>query len=151
MRCLGLRNIVTDRTRWRHLLFYDFDDHSPDWAFIDALMGAMHVSYIAYQTKHGFHLVGLTPLEMADHYYLFLKLQEKWPSFYVGQTIRLTPKADEMQTPLFCKRQYGPVIPHLYNLFARRFGLPMMSDDRRQAVPTNKWKLVFERYSTEKI
>lgn len=151
MRVLGLRNIVTDLSQWRFLIFYDFDGVSPDWAFIDNMFARLECSYIAYQTKHGFHLVGLTPLTACDHVYLFTMLQEMYPNYYSGQTIRLSRKPEENQTPLFCKRNYGSVIPNLYNIFAKRFGLPFALDDRKQAVPSNKWRLVFEHYSTGKV
>jgi hypothetical protein len=134
----------------KYLVFYDIDNHTRnEQAMIEDIDALMHIncmSYIFYKTKHGYHLVALTPVNALKWGVVFTELQNKYPEYYSGIVIRLSRKAEEKQELLKIVLTYGEVIPNLYNLYCDRFGL----QKRPWVKSMSKHLLVFERYRTEK-
>ena len=66
---IGLHNIVTDKKEWKQLLFYDIDkdEHFSNTVkkFASEFSNRRKLSYVLYKTKHGFHLIYLTPMDPA--------------------------------------------------------------------------------------
>lgn len=147
-RLIGLRNITCTKEDWYYLVFYDFDKPLTQTE-IDEIDNTMHnweISYILYRTKHGFHLVGLSPVTSSVWGSLFGYLKDLFHEYYAGQTIRLSRKKDEIQELIVCNTTYGEVIPNLYNLYCDRFNLKKMPWNRE----TSRYLLVFEKYRSMK-
>lgn len=149
MRLLGLRHDVITKEDVKYLLFYDFDEHVQDDAIaqeVDMIMREYNISFIFYKTKHGYHLIGLTPLDAMQWANVFTRLKEQYPNYYGGIVIRISRKKEEVQELLQLEQNYGEVIPNLYNLYCTRFNLPKKDWKKEFA----KYLLVFEKYRTEK-
>lgn len=148
---LGLRNTVILKEEIKYLVFYDIDgtprNEQTMLEDIDALMHTNCLSYIFYKTKHGYHLVGLTPVNALKWGVMFTELQNKYPSYYSGIVIRLSRKQEEKQELIKIVLTYGEVIPNLYNLYCERFGL----QKRPWVKALSKHLLIFEKYRTENL
>lgn len=147
---IGLRNVVTTRERWAYLFFYDLDYEEIPQTFCDFAfreVGA-NTAYLMYRTKHGAHLVGLTPLEPMVWGYLMQACKTQFPNYYSGQTIRVSRKKDEIQEFMEILTT-EPVIPRLYEMYRKRF-TAMPSIDLCQQTPED-WHCVFEKYWTGKL
>lgn len=149
MKQIGLRFDVIAKDDVYYLLFYDIDaDITPEQdAMIDRIMEVHNISYILYKTKGGYHLVGLTPLNIIQHASVFAQLKRVFNSYYGGVVIRLSRKRDEEQRLIRIVGWYGEVIPNLFNLYASRFGLQKKPWNKI----TSKYLLVFEKYRTEHL
>lgn len=147
-RLIGLRNIVCTKEDWHYLLFYDIDKPitQKEIDYIDYVTDKYHISYLLYRTKHGYHVVGLTPLDIQKWALSFSALKYAFHSYYSGNVIRLSRKQDETQELITYNKQYGEIIPNLYNLYCDRFGLKKMAWNRE----TSKYLLVFEKYRSVK-
>ena len=145
-RMIGLRHTVCAKDDWYYLVFYDIDNReqltNEELKDIDQLMFDYHISYMIYKTKHGFHIIGLTPVHRINLGYVFTALKDICWSYYSGDVIRLSRKKDENQMLIHMETQYGEVIPNLYNLFAQRFNYPKLAWIKE----TSKYLLVFEKY-----
>lgn len=147
VRMIGLRSICTSKDKWHRLLFYDVDKpEMPEMPMLDAVMRINSCSYITYTTKHGRHIVGLSPLHIRKWASMFQVLEDYYHSYYSGDVIRLTRKENETQQLIHLEIHYGEVIPNLFNLFANRFGMQKMTWTRENA----KYVLVFEKYRSYK-
>lgn len=149
MKHVGIRcdTVATDDVYY--LLFYDID--KPELTLeqikgIDEMMRQYNISYILYKTKNGYHLVGLSPLNILQHGMAFHTLKKMFEQYYGGIVIRVTQKQDEQQKLVVCEQGYGEVIPNLFNVFADRFGLEKKPWVRQ----TSKYLLVFVRYRSDK-
>lgn len=101
-------------------------------------------SYLLYSTKNGYHVVGLSPSSLLKCTYVFNELDKEFGTYFSGQTIRVSLKEGEKQNLIEFK-DYGNIIPNLFNMYADRFKLPKME------VPfPKKYYLVFEKYWTDK-
>jgi hypothetical protein len=151
MKLLGLRHDVVMKEQIQYLIFYDIDSHTDNenamLEQIDTLMRIHTTSYIFYKTKHGYHLVGLTPMNALKWGSMFTQLQSEFKQYYGGIVIRLSRKPEEKQELLKIVLTYGEVIPNLYNLYCERFGMTK----RPWIKSMSKHLLVFERYRTEKV
>lgn len=145
---IGLRNIVCTKEDWYYLIFYDIDNPITQEQIdkIDYVMQGAGVSYMLYKTKHGYHVVGITPLNAEYWADIFQSLKDTFHSYYSGNVIRLSRKKDEQQELIVCNTTYGEVIPNLYNLYCDRFGLKKLPWTRE----TSKYLLVFEKYRSVK-
>lgn len=147
-RMIGLRNITCSKDDWFYLMFYDIDTPIDTDALtqIDTLSRQFGMSYILYKTLHGFHYVGLTPLDCITWAEMFWQFKQLFKSYYSGNVIRLSRKKDEIQEPIMCVLTYGEVIPNLYNLYCDRFHWQKKAWTREDS----KFLLVFEKYTTVK-
>jgi len=145
-RLIGLRHTVCANDDWYYLVFYDIDNRSElyahELAFIDNTMSTYGISYIVYKTKHGFHILGLTPVTATEWANVFTSLKGLFNSYYSGNVLRLSRKENEVQQLISIKKDYGYIIPNLYNLFAQRFNYPKLPWIKE----TSKYLLVFEKY-----
>lgn len=149
MRAIGLGNTVTHPDGWDFLIFYDVDgDREEADKVNDCFESFKEVSYIAYSTKHGYHFVGLSPVN-ADYWgCAHAVLQTVSRQYYSGRTIRLSRKDEEHQELYVCRIRDGThVIPNLYGIYAKRFGI---ADLPQQFWASKKYKLLFETYHTKK-
>ena len=149
-RILGLRKPVCAKEDWYYLVFYDIDKEKEltqsDLEQINMIMLTHKCSYLVYKTKHGYHIIGLTPLTAIQWANTFTALKFYFQSYYSGDTIRLSRKKDETQVLVRKVTEFGEVIPNLYNLYADRFNYPKLPWTRETA----KYLLVFEKYRSEK-
>lgn len=147
---IGLRNIVTTKDKWSYLLFYDLDN--PSELDIHNLIGEleeMQTSYIMYETKHGVHAVGLTPMDSYDWGLYFSILQYEIPEYYSGQTIRVSLKEGESRSLIFWNLEH-PVIWRLFKMYEKRFPqLKNHSMDYQEEI--NNYSCVFEKYWSRKV
>lgn len=125
---LGMENKVCNakdskNRDWKWLIFYDFDGNfdanKPSIAHLHE-----NTSYVVYSTKHGHHLVGLTPLSAITWALLFTRLHDDFGSFYNGGVIRLRLKRDEVQKLVIQSFEH-PVIPRLFKIYSKRFALAL--------------------------
>ena|SRR2546428_1292252 len=142
---LGIDNNVCTSNDWRRIILYDFDGNF-DETKPSIVNLHENTSYLIYSTKHGHHLVGLTPLSTITWALLFDSLDKEFGSFYAGGVIRLMLKRDEIQRLVKSWFEH-PIIPRLYKLYSKRFSLP--------GLPSNKfteedWHLVPRGYHTGK-
>lgn len=147
-RLIGLRNITCTKEDWYYLVFYDIDRPITQ-SEIDALdnyLQEKEISYVLYKTKHGHHLVCLSPINALYWGIIFTQIKGMFQSYYSGNVIRLSRKKDEIQELIVCNTTYGEVIPNLYNLYCDRFNLKKMPWNRE----TSKYLLVFEKYRSAK-
>lgn len=91
----AVKNTTTDKAKWYYHLFYDFDGihlsyNDVDW--IVKLMKAREISFILRKSLHGYHLIGLTPLDSSKWGLLFSIFQNTYPTYHDGQAIRITKK-----------------------------------------------------------
>jgi hypothetical protein len=140
---MGLRNTITDGKKWYYLFFYEFDNTrsgniEPDWKEIRKILARKSWSWIAYSTKHGYHLVLLSPISSIEWGILKADLDKQYHSYYNGMTIRLSRKKNENQK-LIELHLGSYTIPNLYNMYCSRFGLKKLREDYR-------YRLVFEKY-----
>lgn len=150
MRLQGLRCDVVAKDDIHYVLFYDIDRTEltdDDITFIDSTLKTYGISYLLYKTKHGYHLIGLTPLTHQQWSSIFTIMKSRFHSYYGGIIIRLSRKPEEKQVLIKLEESYGEVIPNLFNVFASRFELQKKFWKRELA----KYLLVFEVYRTEKI
>lgn len=147
MRLLGLRNITCTKEDWHYLIFYDVDRklEDNDLSRIDYIMKTYNISYLIYETKHGSHIIGLTPMDIITYAHVFDYLKSIFQEYYAGQTIRLSRKPDETQKFIRLENR-SEIIPNLYNLYADRFNYQKLPWIRE----TSKYLLVFERYRSMK-
>lgn len=146
---LGLCREVCAKDDWYYLLLYDIDKEElsqSDLEYIDTIMFTHKISYLIYKTKHGYHVIGLTPLNITNHADAFYLLKNYFKSYYSGKTIRLSRKQDETQALIKLELSYGEVIPNLYNLYCSRFNMEKMPWTRETA----KYLLLFEKYRSDK-
>ena|SRR5688572_19426177 len=147
-RFIGLRNIVTSKNDWKYLLNYEIDGHDESKCLaIIAYYSRVETSYICYKTKHGFHFIGLTPMNAQKWGYHFETLQNIVPEYYSGQTIRLSLKEGEKQELIHYSFVY-PAIWRLYMIFRKRFA-DLPEDPHTDFV--FDYSCVFEKYWSEKI
>lgn len=148
MKHMGLRCDVMTKDEIVYLILYDIDrpisQEEIDW--IDTICKSYKISYILYRTKSGHHFVGLTPVKNIERAVLFDMFKDKFHSYYGGIVIRLSRKKDEIQELLIKNTTYGEVIPNVYNLYATRFVYEKMPF----RLATAKYRLVFEKYETDK-
>lgn len=143
---IGLKNICCSKDDWHYLLFYDIDETELSQSkkdFIDTLAKVFGISYLLFRTKHGFHFIGLTPLQCIRWANAFQEMKNCFEGYYSGHVIRVSRKKDEVQR-LVKFNMYGEVIPNLLNVYASRFNLAKMPWTKETA----KYLLVFEKYRT---
>lgn len=146
---MGVRNgMITKEDRFM-LLFYDVDREvtQEELTYLDKWFWRTQMSYMIYSTKHGYHIIGLTPLTPDYWAFQFIELRNMFHSDFIGQTIRLSRKSGEIQKLIKINLVNGEVVPNLYNVFASRFGYDKMFWDKENP----KYKLVFETYWTAKV
>src|SRR2546428_6310143 len=142
---LGIDNNVCTSNDWRRIILYDFDGNF-DETKPSIVNLHENTSYLIYNTKHGHHLVGLTPLSTVTWALLFDSLEKEFGSFYAGGVIRVIRKHDEVQK-LVKYSLDKPVIPRLYKLYSKRFYLPELPIYR---FTEEDWHLVPRGYFTGK-
>ena len=146
VRVLGLKNIVYNAEGWKFLLFYDIDGDAEKLAqHIQKDDRFRRLTWLLYSTKHGAHLVSITPLRADTWGMLYEHLLTVQPALYSGQTIRLSRKADEQQQ-LIDYHDAGNGIERLWNLYAHRFGISY----HPSGFDTDGYRLVYETYKTKK-
>jgi hypothetical protein len=147
-RYIGLRNIVTSKSDWKYLLFYEIDSHDEDKIVtIDSYFYRVGISYIAYSTLNGCHFVGLSPINAQQWGYHFQTLQNIVPEYFSGQTLRLSLKEGEKQELIRTNLNY-PFLQKLTFMYCRRFNIDK-SEIPIYGEPPN-YTSVFERYWTTK-
>ena len=143
---IGLHNIVTDKKEWKHLLFYDIDkdEHFSNTVkkFASEFSNRRKLSYILYKTKHGFHLIYLTPMDPVKWGQYFEIHKKKFQGYYSGHTIRMSRKKKEKQFLISYSDAYPAVYP-LCTLYEARFNIKF---DKRI-----KMVAVFENYQSLNI
>ncbi len=147
---LGLRNIVSNGTEWRYLLFYEVDNPSKyDITEIINFLEEQRLSYLMYETKGGIHIVGLTPLTLTEYAIIFSALQTLVPEYMSGQTIRLSRKEGERQSLVFHNFDY-PIIPNLLQIYVSRFfangELKLFEEFQEHLITDTHWNIVPEKY-----
>lgn len=146
-RLIGIRHDVIMKNEVMYLVFYDIDKPitQNELDKLDDAMQEHKISYLLIKTKHGHHLIGLTPVDSYRWGYIFAHLKEMFNGYYGGIVIRLSLKEDEKQELLVKNTSYGEVIPNLYNLYAKRFNYDKLMWNKE----FSKHLLVFEKYRTE--
>lgn len=148
-RYIGLRNIVTSKSDWKYLLFYEIDSHDDhELAIVIDHFRHMETSYIVYSTLNGFHFVGLTPMNAIMWGNYFQKLQNVVPEYFSGQTLRVSLKEGENQRLVELSLNH-PFLQRLTFMYCRRFNIPS-SEIPIYGEPPN-YVSVFEKYWTGKI
>jgi len=147
-RYIGLRNIVTSKSDWKYLLFYEIDQHDifETYHVID-ILERLNTSYIAYKSLNGYHFVGLTPLTAQQWGNYFTYLQNRVPEYFSGQTIRVSLKENEKQELVKFNFNH-PFLQKLTFMYCRRFNIDK-SEIPIYGEPPN-YTSVFERYWTTK-
>lgn len=149
MKLVGIRCDTVAKDDVYYLVFYDIDKESitsEQIMKIQEIMAIHNLSFVLYKTKHGYHVVGLTPTNMIQHASAFTALQRTFKEYYGGIVIRISQKPNEKQELIMLNETNGEVIPNLYNVFADRFGLKKKPWQRA----FSKYLLVFVRYRSEK-
>ena len=140
---IGLRNIITDGKEWKYLLFYDVDNQSQHTKeLLGEIMNKAEISFIVYTTKHGMHVIGLTPMNLLEYATYFERLNNLIPEYYSGQTIRLSRKEGETQELLGYNLDY-PILKNLISIYQKRFPQLYLSPDAKLI---EGYSLVFEKY-----
>lgn len=142
VRLLGLRNTCTNGNEWYRLLFYEFDGEL-DIELLKSVINKEEISYVLYKTKHGYHLVGLSVLDVEDWARIFAELSSVFHSYYSGSTIRLSMKYNEQQELVILHRGNDEIIPNLYNIYARRFNMMEIPVEKPYRI-----RLSVERYTS---
>lgn len=149
---LGIRNVVHAKDDLYFLLFYDIDRATLldfEIQVIDKIMQDGKIAYILYTTKHGYHLIGLTPIDAILWSYCFTSLKKQFRQRYAGNTIRLDRKDGEIKNLVKMNLDYGHVIPNLYNLVLSR--LDNVKEIKRiDCKPPFDHKVQIERYRSYK-
>lgn len=148
IRMIGIRLDVVARDDIYYCLYYDIDRELKPHEIedIDALMHLNNISYLLFTTKHGAHLIGLTPMTHTKWASMFSVMKNMFNSYYGGIIIRLSRKKEETQVLLKIQEYYGEVIPNLFNLYASRFNLQKKPWTRE----FSKYILQFEKYRSKK-
>jgi len=140
---IGFRNIVTDGKQWKYLLFYDVDNQSEETKkLLSEVMNKAEISFIIYTTKHGIHVVGLTPMNLLEYATYFAQLNDLIPEYYSGQTIRLSRKEGENQELLGFNFDY-PMLKNVVSIYQKRFPELYVNPDTRLI---EGYSLVFEKF-----
>jgi hypothetical protein len=148
---LGLRNICYSEEDIHYLIFYDIDREYTQEEFkkIDTLFKNERISYMIYSTKHGYHLIGLTPVDCYLWGHVFSLLKDWIKEKYAGNTIRLDKKEGEIKLLKHTQTNYGYVIPNLYNLILNRCA-NTNDIERIPCKPPFKHRLQIENYRSFK-
>ena len=148
-RYIGLRNIVTSKTEWKRLFFYEIDGHSKKNLNEILFLGeSLQMSYISYKSKNGFHFVGLTPISATLEGYYHDYVQKIKPEYFSGQTIRMSLKEGEKQKLIDYSFEY-PYLERLASVYMRRFNIHKEDIIIHDNPPI--YTCVFEKYRTDKI
>lgn len=144
---LGVRNIVVDKVKneWYHLLFFELDDTEARIDLLTDRLAEFQISYILYSTKHGYHVVGLTPLnakEWGDYFILLSNDFQK--KDYAGQTLRLSRKKDEHQRLIEYNVDY-PLVHGLFTIYQKRFNITQAPRS-----PLFGYNCIYEWYGSRK-
>lgn len=148
---LGLRNICYGKDDIYYLIFYDIDKDSilEEFNQLDNIMKYYGLSYIIYTTKHGYHLICLTPVECEIWGIVFGKIKKLFKQKYAGNTIRLDRKDNEIKELKYLNTEYGYVIPNLHNLILNRLS-NTSNHPRIECKPPFKHRLQIENYRSFK-
>lgn len=115
----AVKNTTTTKTQWFYHLFYDFDNiqlGKGEIAWLVKFMNDRSQSFILRKTNHGYHLIGLTPLDSAKWGLDFADLQHMFPTYHDGQAIRITQK--EIGEFIIVASDYSfPYVLNLMKLF----------------------------------
>ena len=143
---IGLHNIVTDKKEWKQLLFYDIDrdEHFSQniKRFVSQFSGQRKLSYILYRTKHGFHIIYLSPITAEKWGKYFEIHKKKFKGYYSGHTIRMSRKKKEIQTLISYSNNFPAVYP-LCTIYEKRFNIKF---DKRI-----KMAAVYENYPSRNL
>lgn len=117
----AVKNTTTTKEKWYYHLFYDFDgivlkEHDVNYLVSMSLARAM--SFILRKTMHGYHYIGLTPLDSEMWGKLFAELQNRFPTYHDGQAIRITKKMQDEFITVAENYDY-PYVLNLAKLFAK--------------------------------
>jgi hypothetical protein len=91
----AVKNTTTSQKKWSYHLFYDFDSiglEDKDISWINTFMTTREMSFILRESQHGYHLIGLTPIDSYKWGLCFNILQNTFPTYHDGQAIRITKK-----------------------------------------------------------
>lgn len=147
-RFIGIRNIVTSKSDWKRLLFYEIDSHDMNqYLKVKYAFDNVNISYVSYQTLNGFHFVGLTPISASLEGVMHDYLQTKVPEYFSGQTLRISLKEGEKQELMAYSFKF-PYIERLSRLYSKRFHIEDRLIDHTEKP---KYSCVFEKYWTGKI
>lgn len=148
----GTIEILNTKSEWKYLIFYDVDNPSEgDIKNIIDFMEQSRVSYIIYSTKHGIHIIGLSPLNAMKWASMHDGLLGLVPEYFSGQTIRVSLKEGEKQELIFYNLQY-PLMRNLLQVYLRRFPKLLDNNDGHNcSTAMTEYHLVFEKYWSKKI
>lgn len=148
-RYIGLRNIVTSKTEWKRLSFYEIDGHNESAYYrISDLFKRSDMSFLSYKTLNGYHFVGLSPISATYEGKLHDTLQRIEKEYFSGQTLRLSLKQNERQQLMEYSFRY-PFLERLAGVYIKRFNIPKSEIPTFGEIP--KYACVFEKYWTGKI
>jgi hypothetical protein len=124
----AVKNTTTDKQKWYYHLFYDFDGIklSPnDINWIVSFMKERAMSFILRKTMHGYHLIGLTPVDSYVWGCSFSIMQATYPTYHDGQAIRITKK--EAGEFIILAQNYDfPYVEKLAKLFSHSYSRVFM-------------------------
>ena len=122
------------------LLFYDIDKavhfENNIKKFVKSFASQRKLSYLIYKTKHGFHVVYLTPLTPEKWGKYFQLHQDKFNGYYSGHTIRMSRKKKEVQYLISYSNKY-PVVYPLCTVYEKRFNIKFDKTIKMAAVYEN--------------
>lgn len=127
----AVKNTTTNKEKWFYHLFYDFDNlhlsyNDIDW--IVKLMKAREISFILRKSLHGYHLIGLTPLDSYKWGLLFSMFQSTYPTYHDGQALRITKK--EIGEFIIIADNYDyPFVTNLAKLFSSGYAEAFVNPD----------------------
>lgn len=117
----AVKNTTTDKKKWYYHLFYDFDGiqlSSYDIEKIVKMCKIREISFILRKSLHGYHFIGLTPLDSSKWGLLFSMMQDTYPTYHDGQAIRITQK--EIGEFIIVAENYDyPFVGNLLKLFKK--------------------------------
>lgn len=146
---LGLRNMVmssTEPRHWKYLLLYEIDGDNYVHQ-VKSLLDRMGMSYIIYSTKNGYHFLCVNPVTAQMWGAYFQMLQNRFPEFYSGQTLRFSAKKDEKRE-LFAFSFVRPYIVKLVKKYADMLHIPDNEIPIFGTPPA--YSIVLEKYWSEK-
>lgn len=146
---LGLRNAIVSKSKWMYLLFYELDaDKDASVAYqLKEMYDRIPTSYVIYETKAGYHAVGLTPFDAGCWGNYFQALSNRFNEFYAGHTIRLSLKDQEIQR-YFAHSFVYPYVEKLARKYCERFGI--WTSPACQTNSINEYAFEVEQYGTVK-
>ena len=148
---IGLINTIfyfdEHKGRWNngYVIFYDIDKQLTYHREIKLYDILMPYTYLVYSTKHGYHVIVLTIMDLYRYAKVYTRIHRLFKSWYTGTVIRVSLKENEIQS-LWYYNDTNTMIPkEMAIIYEKRFNIEFKESKKVDS------KVFFTIYNTNKV